>query len=1003
MKKNKILSLSIIAVSLSNFAYADVINANIGNKTGINNSENSIALGSGSISLNDYGISHGHNAIATSGNISKEEFEKLNNERNIIINQKNTLENNIKENKNNINNSLRNLTQSNNELLDINNEIDKYGNNIEKINDARQQIKIEEDKKEQLSNRLNELNDLFNKKGEFLTFFNVLQKLNWQELGKENGYVLMGNQLKEVVNKEYPNIAQKYNDEKYINIIKGYINVETLLDKNIKEINEKFGATNFLSRGENGVNGIDFLSDGRALENIYISDFREEDENYRMFKVYNNDKPNISLINKIDNMIENIKIDANNDITNNITKGSYYYMKKNKEDNPYFKYVNIIHSNHYTHPSSAELFIDTYSGIYYNPDTIKLFINSNEKIIDLNVFIAEVINSDRNALLTQSSSNYRRQLNNVNLAISTYENIDFNNNQNSMIKDLNDAKTKLEPYYLMLKKNKEILELYFEIEKMPEGNDRIVKQSQFLSALEDYNNGETKNKIEDLKRNNPLLKDNPNKIKISDGLKNLMIDSLEEYKNLIVNSKDKLLGYNPNDDMIKELQQETEKIQNEIQEKNAEIKNIDQNIKRLTDTINGIEIGKTEEELNRLKEEKEREIIQLTENKKELEQELENNNNNLENINNKIKELTTPVDNDSIAFGKNAFSSGESSIVFGNNSSSMANHTAIYGNNNVISEAGIRSNVFGSNNTIKSIDNIVLGNGNTIEKGHGNIILGSKITIDNEDFNDNVVIGNESTLSKFENIKNMTINNTIYSIAGNKANSVVSVGSSLIKRPIINVGAGSVHEDSTDAINGSQLNAVIKEINNIAENANNINVDVWRTKLNINSPQTVIENKVDLTHYIKYDENQTSGNKITLRENTTINNVKDGEIAENSKEAINGGQIYSIINDINNKAVSSSEKINMIDNQINNRINALDDKFENAVASSNAMAGMVQATKDGSSLVGISIGGYGNKQAIAIGVSGVTENGKIVYKVNGAINVQGKQKLNYSTSIGYQF
>ncbi|MGR6980847.1 hypothetical protein ACUHGC_05415 [Testudinibacter sp. P27/CKL/0425] len=77
-----------------------------------------------------------------------------------------------------------------------------------------------------------------------------------------------------------------------------------------------------------------------------------------------------------------------------------------------------------------------------------------------------------------------------------------------------------------------------------------------------------------------------------------------------------------------------------------------------------------------------------------------------------------------------------------------------------------------------------------------------------------LVLGTGSTDRAATTEQNITINDNTYTYAGQSAvaNGVVSVASVGKERQIINVGAGKVSDDSTDAINGSQLYAVTQEL-----------------------------------------------------------------------------------------------------------------------------------------------------------------------------------------------
>ncbi|MCI7681384.1 MAG: YadA-like family protein, partial [Fusobacterium necrophorum] len=107
--------------------------------------------------------------------------------------------------------------------------------------------------------------------------------------------------------------------------------------------------------------------------------------------------------------------------------------------------------------------------------------------------------------------------------------------------------------------------------------------------------------------------------------------------------------------------------------------------------------------------------------------------------------------------------------------------------------------------------------------------------------------------------------------------------------------------------------------------------------------------------------------------NQKIVNVADGTIAKDSKDAVNGGQIHNIVQDINNSI-----------NQTNQRVDKLDDRMHRGLANSAAMAtlefleiGINQAT------VGAAVGTYRGNQAVAVGVQAApTENTRVHAKVS---------------------
>lgn len=104
---------------------------------------------------------------------------------------------------------------------------------------------------------------------------------------------------------------------------------------------------------------------------------------------------------------------------------------------------------------------------------------------------------------------------------------------------------------------------------------------------------------------------------------------------------------------------------------------------------------------------------------------------------------------------------------------------------------------------------------------------------------------------------------------------------------ITGIASGEIAEGSTDAVNGGQLWETNQRVGALEENVENIQGDITNIKTDITNLQE--SDKLS----VKYDGN--ARDKITLAGSggTTIGNVKAGEIAEGSTEAVNGGQLYA--------------------------------------------------------------------------------------------------------------
>lgn len=185
-----------------------------------------------------------------------------------------------------------------------------------------------------------------------------------------------------------------------------------------------------------------------------------------------------------------------------------------------------------------------------------------------------------------------------------------------------------------------------------------------------------------------------------------------------------------------------------------------------------------------------------------------------------------------VAIGVRTNASGNSTVAIGRDNSVAAANTTVIGSNNG-SIAADQSVVVGYNNTVVGTDpeQLVFGS-NSKTEGQGAIAVGTHaeatamdaLAIGNNTLADNansVAIGTNSVTDSVVNTASASIGGKTYTFAGTNALSTLSVGSDArssangaanYKRTITNVAAGRISDTSTDAINGSQLNAAVKAI-----------------------------------------------------------------------------------------------------------------------------------------------------------------------------------------------
>ncbi|PVX83176.1 ESPR-type extended signal peptide-containing protein [Paraburkholderia unamae] len=171
-----------------------------------------------------------------------------------------------------------------------------------------------------------------------------------------------------------------------------------------------------------------------------------------------------------------------------------------------------------------------------------------------------------------------------------------------------------------------------------------------------------------------------------------------------------------------------------------------------------------------------------------------------------------------------------------------------------------------------------------------------------------VALGANSLTGSATRISGDTIGGNYYMYAGTAPVGVVSVGSAGAERQIMNVAAGRVASNSTDAVNGSQLYATNQALTDLAGKS---------------------------TNAVLYDSpSQTS---VTLggvgsRNPVALRNVANGALTASSLDAVNGSQLYAT----------------------NERITSLDGKLQDAVL------------YDSSSHNSVTLGGSGSTKSVAL-------------------------------------
>lgn len=319
---------------------------------------------------------------------------------------------------------------------------------------------------------------------------------------------------------------------------------------------------------------------------------------------------------------------------------------------------------------------------------------------------------------------------------------------------------------------------------------------------------------------------------------------------------------------------------------------------------------------------------------------------------------------DTIAIGNGAYVSGESSVVLGRTNNVTGENTVVVGanNNNV---AGGQSAIVGYNNVIGADKEQLVFGSNSESNGQGALVFGThakSLATDAVAFGNNtisdkansVAIGTNSVTDDAVGVDGITINGTRHVFAGEQPSSVVSFGArgragaggvKYYNRQLQNVSAGRVEADSLDAINGSQLFAVVSELETTDGKVDAVITRVDRHDQRIDKNVQAIANHEGRIQTLEQD-NKDIKSDVTNTQNQVNINTKD--IADLKGKV---GNVAAIKNELNNKV-----------NNLGQRVNKLG-------ASSAALAGLhpLDFNRNDKASYAVSYGHYRNANAVALG------------------------------------
>ena len=894
LKKHTILTTAKSSVALllftlplsSNLAYSAPSTTGEGN---IVTGEHGVATGYNNAVTANYGLAQGNNSVATGGNISREEFKA------ILEKEKQT---------------FADKNKAENELSDINKKIEASNKTAEdlnkKINEITDLIKQSNDKKNQVVTSLN--NDLANKQKELakldkereeakeyashypsiysenesvsIKFLKQLKELDWNKLSDNSagttGVQKLAKDLKERVEADYPNVSEikKFGIDKYEVIVNGYDNARGSFEYNEEKIKDTIrsrnkqylfytGAGRDLSSYASDHDGItDLLKNVTSVDPVKITsidnipsritdDFfsSQKQERYVQFSTLLKMISENNVISDLSKAYKLNKIHDDNYYKPNYVANTVFYLPPIKASDDQVNHSNFLLTRHHYNPSD-------FDDMNYGDDNHKVEHRFNDEAKKAEYYLyygqtKRFFDEFFDGVKTNTPQDVDRLREWVNTFYNNFDNlIDREAPEEKWLFDKQDFLNQLKDVESFAKKISDYIAVYDKSIADPTPENRAKRNSLYKEISKLKN--DSKNYYENIE------------FKFKESTKNLWNKYAEKTATELTDWAKKLKLYDPYNEVVKGITEESEKAQNALNEAKIKFEDKEREIKDLKSQIDKLQSASDSNNSNELKQ-KQEELAKKQAEKEELEKERAQKEKALKELEEKLTRHFSNIGENSIAAGKESFASGTNSIAIGTKNE-------VTGNNSV---------AIGAGNKVASHNVMVLGNNVIVDAG----------------FDGAVVLGNESTPSKPMPIESITIQGTTYKFAGTNPTSTVSVGAEGKERQITHVAAGRITSTSTDAINGSQLYSVVEAIN----------------------------------------QKVTQHNKM----------LKAG------------------------------------------------------IAGSAAIAGLPQVRGNGKSMVSAGAGNFKGQNAIAVGYSRSSDNGKVLFRLSGSTNTQGD--VVSSVGVGYEW
>lgn len=776
-----------------------------------------------------------------------------------------------------------------------------------------------------------------NGKNLYLNFTDVLNTLNWSVLnGTDAGRNTVASELQSKIESNFTDFAGRYTTQDYRDIVDGYINRQASYQGSYEYFdsvhNKKndgriggFADNNILFNKlffSSALNSTDYVQD-YILTNTKGRELTSNEIGYEVVNIYGNYINNQgNLVNDLYLLSLGLDLRSNLLTPNNKSGVSYTEetlntfvlidesLKKSSSD----KVLNLLNKYHNRYPpvqisknTNLEGLNEKYNQAAFSnysdinrilfglkgvaSDTTNVNMLNHDKNISVLTKLKDFTVSNQNLITTNDIANFKSWLKELN----DYDaSIDWTFDKSAI--NLTDYRANLDKVIAYNNKINTILDLYQSIiDERKKSNADIAKiesETQQLMALKNEVIEGTNDMTNFIAGITPTYNKEWADYYLNYGK--------TEADAMIARINSELKLYNDKDELIVEATTKAKELQKAYDDAKKKLKEDQAKLDKINDELNDLELTDTEKATDDVKKAKEDEKAVAEAEKERLEDEIKKGTEELDKLkedlaNTSLKDLGLR----SQAHGSNAFASGDDSIaigtdttvtstdgiaigrgseVTGNQSIALGADNTVTGDKSIAigvghTVSGNRSSTIGDPNVISGDDVFVAGNNNNVTSNNV-MVMGNNITV-GTGFDGAVVLGANSTVESANPTSSVEIRGTTYNFAGTNPASTISVGAEGEERQIVNVAAGRITETSTDAINGSQLYAVIGAVNQITAS---VNPDVISDMINDEAGWKVVTTSSEGGNVSGNDLTEVAnGDTVTIDAGKNINITQTGQ------------------------------------------------------------------------------------------------------------------------------